>query len=105
MKPQRTYRFHPELRRPPLPKQPRRAAPYDGHRQGWAGNTPAQDEVLAYILLSLEEGFSPSLEQVRVRMGWKYKSSAKSCLLRLQEAGRLPANFCTKELFGQLDTL
>lgn len=68
------------------------------------GGRPMQAKVLDYILLCLEEGFSPTVQQVRVHVGCARKESARACLLRMHAAGRLPPGFDTREILAKRAT-
>lgn len=81
------------IAKPGAPRPSRNLAPYRKARQGGPGQTPAQDEVAAFIAKCLEAGYQPSIEAIRVHMGWKQKSSVKNCLETMAANGKLPKGF------------
>ena len=46
-----------------------------------------------FIAKCLEAGYQPSIEAIRVHMGWKQKSSVKNCLETMARNGKLPKCF------------
>lgn len=59
------------------------ASGYRKTRQGGHGVSPAIDEVVRYVqTYSTREGAPPTIEQVRIHMGWKRPESVRDALKR-----------------------
>lgn len=80
------------IARPGAPKS-YRPPNYRAARRGTTGKTPSQDAVASFIAKQMAVGHTPSIDAIRAHMGWKARSSVKTCLEKLAASGKLPKGF------------